>query len=249
MATGANDANGVWQYGEDDSNPTFSALLNRLASSVSTVFTEYKTASPRTVANVAARNAMFPTPVQGNAVFRTDVGYEERYYGLYNASTNPGGVSVAGWYPVSGNLPKALARRSTTAVTLSTSWVDRSATTNWTTLFTNNVASYANGWIVPVTGFYEVSIAIAASDTVGVAVAPNTAPTGQTATGVFLSSVGGAVAFATGSVRAKSVVRLTAGDVLKVSVISGSASTWHTTTTSIDGNHFALTYISPPFGA
>lgn len=36
MATGANDANGIWQYGEDDSNTTFSALLNRLGASTST---------------------------------------------------------------------------------------------------------------------------------------------------------------------------------------------------------------------
>lgn len=36
MATGALDANGIWQYGEDDSNTTFSALLNRLGASTST---------------------------------------------------------------------------------------------------------------------------------------------------------------------------------------------------------------------
>lgn len=36
MATGATDANGIWQYGEDDSNTTFAALLNRLGSSTST---------------------------------------------------------------------------------------------------------------------------------------------------------------------------------------------------------------------
>lgn len=36
MATGSLDANGIWQYGEDDSNTTFSALLNRLGSSTST---------------------------------------------------------------------------------------------------------------------------------------------------------------------------------------------------------------------
>jgi len=36
MATGALDANGIWQYGEDDSNTTFSALINRLGSSTST---------------------------------------------------------------------------------------------------------------------------------------------------------------------------------------------------------------------
>jgi hypothetical protein len=35
MATGALNANGVWIYGEDDSETTFSALLNKLGNSVS----------------------------------------------------------------------------------------------------------------------------------------------------------------------------------------------------------------------
>ena len=35
MATGSLDANGIWQYGEDDSEATASALLNKLASSTS----------------------------------------------------------------------------------------------------------------------------------------------------------------------------------------------------------------------
>jgi len=37
MATGYLDANGIWQYGEDDSDANFSSLLNRLASSTSDV--------------------------------------------------------------------------------------------------------------------------------------------------------------------------------------------------------------------
>lgn len=36
MATGAIDANGIYQYGEDDSEATFSALLNKLGASTST---------------------------------------------------------------------------------------------------------------------------------------------------------------------------------------------------------------------
>lgn len=36
MATGALDSNGIWQYGEDDSETTFAALLNKLGGSVST---------------------------------------------------------------------------------------------------------------------------------------------------------------------------------------------------------------------
>jgi len=36
MATGSLNAEGVWIYGEDDSEPTFSALLNKLGNSIST---------------------------------------------------------------------------------------------------------------------------------------------------------------------------------------------------------------------
>lgn len=36
MATGAPGSNGVWQYGEDDSEATFSALLNKVASTTNT---------------------------------------------------------------------------------------------------------------------------------------------------------------------------------------------------------------------
>lgn len=36
MATGALDANGIWQYGEDDNEPTFSGMLNKLGGSTST---------------------------------------------------------------------------------------------------------------------------------------------------------------------------------------------------------------------
>jgi len=38
MATGGLDANGIWLYGEDDSEPTASALLNKLGNSISDVF-------------------------------------------------------------------------------------------------------------------------------------------------------------------------------------------------------------------
>lgn len=38
MATGSLDANGIWIYGEDDSEPTFSGLLNKLGDSVSDKF-------------------------------------------------------------------------------------------------------------------------------------------------------------------------------------------------------------------
>ena len=57
-------------------------------------------ATSRTVADQAARDALYPTPVQGDRVYRADGGLEEAYFALYNASTNPGGATPAGWYPV-----------------------------------------------------------------------------------------------------------------------------------------------------
>jgi hypothetical protein len=64
------------------------------------------------VADAAARDVLYPSPVQGNAVFRADLGYEEIYYGLYNSSTNVGGATPAGWYPMPRLLFVASATRS-----------------------------------------------------------------------------------------------------------------------------------------
>jgi hypothetical protein len=44
-----------------------------------------------------ARDYLFPNPVQGNRVYRADLGYEEAYFGLYNVTSNPGGRAAAGW--------------------------------------------------------------------------------------------------------------------------------------------------------
>lgn len=50
------------------------------------------------VASQAERDAQYPTPAQGMSVYRTDLGVTQRYYGLFNVSTNPGGRDTAGWY-------------------------------------------------------------------------------------------------------------------------------------------------------
>ena len=53
---------------------------------------------PPVVATQAERDAKFMSPTQGLQVWRDDLGAVETYYGLYNASTNPGGRNTAGWY-------------------------------------------------------------------------------------------------------------------------------------------------------
>jgi hypothetical protein len=49
------------------------------------------------VAGTAARDALYPSPVLGNTVFRSDLGYSETYYTAYGTA-NTGGRASAGWY-------------------------------------------------------------------------------------------------------------------------------------------------------
>lgn len=72
-----------------------------LASSVDTALLEVASSIPnQSVANAAARDALYPNPQQGNSVYRIDKGWTERYYNVYNASTNPGGTLLAGWHAI-----------------------------------------------------------------------------------------------------------------------------------------------------
>lgn len=74
------------------------------SSSVQTALTNLANRFPPVVATDAARATLFPAPVQGNRVFRSDKMYHEAYFGLWSSATNPSGAKVAGWYPVDGNV-------------------------------------------------------------------------------------------------------------------------------------------------
>lgn len=111
-----------------------------------------------TVASAAARDALYPAPAQGNRVFRSDVGWEETYYALYNAGTNPGGVTPAGWYPTGGNMPRIAVSRITDSAAGSGTWTDW----NWTTapVIKENRGGFtlnATKIMVPYHGWYDVS--------------------------------------------------------------------------------------------
>lgn len=109
------------------------ALWNDLAADISTAITNVNAAN--FVANSAtARDAYWGTPGntttqralqdRGAHTIRTDLGWTERYFATYNGTTNPGGASVAGWYPVAGKLPYVAARRAATqAITTTASAV------------------------------------------------------------------------------------------------------------------------------
>lgn len=62
-------------------------------------------ATSPSVPSQAARTNLYPTPVQGNSVYRLDLGVTERYFSEYSATGNPGGATPAGWYAVSDGGP------------------------------------------------------------------------------------------------------------------------------------------------
>ena len=102
----------------------------------------------------SARNAAFPFPEQGHRVWRTDKGWEEAYYDSYSPSTNPGGATPAGWYPVSGAIFGAAVR---SAVGYNITTAEAVVGTSVTMTVESSVGiPFADGWVVPVTGIYEV---------------------------------------------------------------------------------------------
>ena len=50
------------------------------------------------VASDKERDELFPQPAQGDVVYRTDFGIEQRYFELFSNKKNHGGRTPAGWY-------------------------------------------------------------------------------------------------------------------------------------------------------
>jgi hypothetical protein len=81
------------------------SILTRM-SSVEGRATALEASSPVVVTDQSARDAKYPSPVQGNTVFRSDLGYMQRYYSVYNATSNPSGTTgTIGWYEYRGGAP------------------------------------------------------------------------------------------------------------------------------------------------
>jgi hypothetical protein len=103
------------------------------------------------VADEAARNALYPTPSQGDAVWRTDLNIEQRYYGLYSAN-NKGGRSIAGWYAATSSYSVVIPTSATvtgTGATSSINEVGDVSFTNATSITINNcfpASSLATGY-------------------------------------------------------------------------------------------------------
>ena len=146
-----------------DSQKTLEQRIQDTATSVQTALTHNTVA---VVASATARDARFPSPVQGDGVWRSDKGWEERYFSLYNSSTNQGGASVAGWYPVAGNLPSALVWK-TAAQTTGSADVLFQLTWDNPRFYNYGMYSSSSTAIItaPVTGLYRVNVRTTISTT------------------------------------------------------------------------------------
>jgi len=83
-------------YYADNSTPmSVSNITAAMATSISEQVSRLDAAG--VVADETERDELYPIPVQGNSVFRNDLGAKQTYYELWNASTNPGGKPAAGW--------------------------------------------------------------------------------------------------------------------------------------------------------
>ncbi|MDL5351107.1 transporter substrate-binding domain-containing protein [Microbacterium sp. zg-YB36] len=78
-------------YYDDTDTAALDALLNGQSDAIELALNNLAKKFPQPVADEGARNDLFPSPVHGNAVFREDLGYVERYYN--NTSVFP----TTGW--------------------------------------------------------------------------------------------------------------------------------------------------------
>lgn len=110
--------------------------------------------------SAAERDERYPAPFQGLRVIRLDKGWEEMYYETYNAATNPGGASPAGWYPL-GNGPTLIGISKGNTTLINGTWTWLNTGTGDGTNIRNDGFTYGAGDIdVPIPGVYDVSVTV-----------------------------------------------------------------------------------------
>lgn len=104
---------------------------------------------------------------KGATTIRTDLGYTEQYYNLYNASTNPGGALVSGWSPISGTAIGAKLSRNSTAFSLANSAYTQLTSVGFSTIVARGGVTVTTGSdtriTIPTPGLYRISAFLYAS--------------------------------------------------------------------------------------
>lgn len=200
-------------------------------------------------ASSAARTSALASPTQGMMSYLTDSNSYWQYYEAYNSGTNPGGASVAGWYPAEGTVLFAGKRNNTslaiptgayTVVSFNT-FTCAGSTSNTDTIQINS-ATIPSTFTVRKAGWYSIGYNVpvpawssSAGANRGAAVNRNstTSTTGrlmQDATG----ATGDIMSTETGS------VLLASGDVLRFWLFQDSGAN-----ATNNETNFSITYLRP----
>jgi hypothetical protein len=178
---GGVDSNGVYLYGESDAASPVSDMLNLGLSSVSTQLTNDRsrltnletTANNPNVfvaASATARDAKYGNPATltatqrkalqdlGVLVYRTDLGITERFWAVYNATTNTIGAAQYGWYPVNGGSGAIASRNNTSLSIPNATWTVVTCNRFATNGVTLNSTTTPSIFTVLYNGFYRISL-------------------------------------------------------------------------------------------
>lgn len=107
--------------GTGDSAKLIPATAAMASSSQTVLDTFIKPGLIKWVPDAAGRAALIPNPVQGDRVWRNDVGYTETYFDVVSVS-NVGGRASAGWYRTGDYIDSAWQATAGSIVTASTGW-------------------------------------------------------------------------------------------------------------------------------
>lgn len=143
-----------YPVGTDGISPLQTILAN-MQGSTQTALSALGTKFPAVANSDAARNALFPSPVQGNRVFRSDRMYTEAYFSAWTGA-NPAGAKLAGWYPIDSHIYGKVTRD--TAIALG------NANADFKVGFESNLGTYTGMWNgsgstrlnLPIVGVWEV---------------------------------------------------------------------------------------------
>lgn len=178
-------------------------------------------------ATTAARTSALASPTQGMVSYIENSNSYWQYYEAYNAATNPGGASVAGWYPQENTLLFAGKRTNSSGVSIPTaaytvvsfnSFSCAGSTSNTDTIQINS-ATIPSTFTVRKAGWYRVSSLVRHagwSTTAGTlrAHGVNRNSTTMTTNSIFYNSQG-SVADASVTVTNTGTLLLAANDVIR----------------------------------
>lgn len=110
-----------------------------------------------TFPSAAERDIVYPEPVPGQTIFRSDTGWFEQFFPTYNSANTPGGATPGGWRPVTGALPMFAGSSLGTVSAASGPWVDLTTTNGVGTRTRNDGFGPGSTLTVPFPGVYSVS--------------------------------------------------------------------------------------------